>query len=188
MATDMKADAGDRGERWLKVSIGLLRFELGMMPLVQQLGKLDVRLIEADAVWTPRFVNEKLSEEDSASLHEHITLSYLWVLGAYEFVRTLCQRVEDDDPKTPAAVRNKITDVRNRFERVRVPLAKMEKSRRFRDVDGAVAYPGMRRGFGVAWRLNENTWISRRELSDALLEVLEARRAAFLDWRAQHRD
>jgi len=46
--------AEDRAERWLKVSIGLLRFEKHMMPLVQQLGRMDVCLIEADETWLDR--------------------------------------------------------------------------------------------------------------------------------------
>jgi hypothetical protein len=41
-------DAERRNERWLKVSIGLGRFEQTMWPLVLQLGRLDTRLIQAD--------------------------------------------------------------------------------------------------------------------------------------------
>jgi len=40
----------------------------------------------------------------------------------------------------------------------------------------------------VAWKLNPNAIVPRRELSDALLEALERRRSAFLKYRAdQHR-
>jgi hypothetical protein len=49
-------DAEKRNERWLKVSIGLGRFESHMRPLVLQLGKLDT----------------------------DITMSYLWVLVTRE--------------------------------------------------------------------------------------------------------
>jgi hypothetical protein len=86
--------ADERNERWLKVSIGLLRFEEHMMPLVQQLGRLDARLIQADETWPDQFFQKAPSYEDGSTLHEHITLSYLWVLGAYEFVRTLCDRIK----------------------------------------------------------------------------------------------
>ena len=74
-------NADERNERWLKVSIGLLRFEEHMMPLVQQLGRLDVRLIQADETWPDRFFQENLSYDEGTALHEHITLSHLWVLG-----------------------------------------------------------------------------------------------------------
>jgi hypothetical protein len=46
------------------------------------------------------------------------------------------------------------------------------------------AYPGMKRGVGVAWQLNPNTIVTRRELSDTLLESLERRRSAFLRYQA----
>ena len=52
-------NADERNERWLKVSIGLLRFDEHMMPLVQQLGRLDVRLIDESLAFVravlPRF-------------------------------------------------------------------------------------------------------------------------------------
>jgi hypothetical protein len=48
-------DVDKRNERWLKVSIGLARFERSMWPLVLQLGRLDTRLIQADESWPERF-------------------------------------------------------------------------------------------------------------------------------------
>jgi hypothetical protein len=175
----------ERGERWLKVSIGLLRFERQMMPLVQQLGRMDVRLIQADESWPDRFFSPGLTYEDSTALHEHITLSFLWVLGAYEFVRTLCDRVRRDDTDTTSdGVRSLLLQTKRRFARVRVPLAKMEAAAPFATEDTPIAYSGLRRGVGVAWQLNTTTIISRRELSDALLEALERRRSAFLMYQA----
>jgi hypothetical protein len=181
--------ADERNERWLKVSIGLGRFEQTMWPLVLQLGRLDTRLIQADETWPDRFFEPNLSYDDSSALHEHITLSYLWVLGAYEFIRTLCDRVStDDEEKTPAEVRNILLETKGRFARVRMPLAKMEAASKYSREDGPIAYPGMKRGAGVAWQLNPNTIVTRRELSDALLEALERRRSAFLRYQAdQHR-
>jgi hypothetical protein len=178
------ADA--RNERWLKVSIGLLRFEEHMMPLVQQLGRLDARLIQADETWPDRFLEKKLSYEDSTALHEHITLSYLWVLGAYEFIRTLCDRVSTDhEEKTPAEVRSILLEAKHRYARVRMPLAKMEAASKYSSEDGPIAYPAVKRGAGVAWQLNPHTVVTRRELSDALLEALERRRSAFLRYQAE---
>jgi hypothetical protein len=178
-------NADERNERWLKVSIGLMRFEEHMMPLVQQLGRLDVRLIQADETWPDRFFRAKLSYEDSTALHEHITLSYLWVLGAYEFIRTLFDRVATDEAeKTPQEVRNILLEAKHLFARVRMPLAKMEAASKFASEDNAIAYPGMKQGTGVAWQLNPNTVVTRQELSDVLLEALERRRSAFLRYQA----
>ena len=159
------------------------------MPLVQQLGRLDARLIQADEMWPDRFFQKNLSYENGSTLHEHITLSYLWVLGAYEFIRTLCDRVKmDDHEKTPEEIRNILLEAKRRFARVRVPLAKMEPASKFAAEDGPIAYPGLKQGAGVAWQLNPNTIVTRRELSDDLLQALERRRSAFLRYRAdQHR-
>lgn len=180
-------NAENRAERWLKVSVGLMRFEKHMMPLVLQLGRIDVRLIGADEAWPDRFFNEDLSYDDGDTIHEHITLSYLWVLGAYEFIRTLCDRVRADIEKTPEEVRNLLLQAKRRFARVRMPLAKMEPASQFANEDGPIAYPGLKRGVGVAWQLNPSTVISRQELSDVLLEALEHRRSAFLTYQAtQH--
>jgi hypothetical protein len=178
-------NADERNERWLKVSIGLGRFEQTMWPLVLQLGKLDTKLIQADETWSDRFFEPKLSEEDRSALHEHITLAYLWVLGAYEFIRTLCDRVKaDDEEKTPPEVHDILLVVKNRFNRVRMPLAKMEAASKYSNEDGPIAYPAMKRGAGVSWVLNPSMIVTRRELSDALLEALERRRSAFLRYQA----
>lgn len=178
-------NADERNERWLKVSIGLMRFEEHMMPLVQQLGRMDVRLIQADETWPDRFSQKPLSYDDGTALHEHITLSYLWVLGAYEFIRTLCDRVKlDANEKTPEEVREVLMQAKRVFARVRMPLAKMEPASRHLNEDGPIAYPGLKRGVGVAWQLNPSTIVTRRELSDALLQALELRRSAFLRYQA----
>lgn len=180
-------ESSERWERWVKVSIGLGRFEEQMLWGAQQIGRVDVRLIQADEKWTqPFFTAGALSPEETSYVGEHITASQHWVLGAYEFIRTLCDRLNDDDmEKTPADVRLRAEEVKHKFARVRIPLAKMEAASRFSKEDWPTAEAGMLRGKGVSWKVNETTTISRIELSDALLEVLELRRAAFLRWRAQ---
>ena len=57
------------------------------------------------------------------------------------------------------------------MERLRIPLAKMETVRRF-PTDGSMAYPTISRDFGVAWHVAQDTYITRRELSDQLLDFL----------------
>ena len=118
-----------------------------MWPLVLQLGRLDTRLIHADETWPDRFFQPNPSDEDSTALHEHITLSYLWVLGAYEFIRTLCDRVKTDaDEMTPQEVRDILLEAKRRFGRVRMPLAKMEAASKYANEDRPIAYPGLKRG------------------------------------------
>lgn len=52
-----------------------MRFEPHMMPLVQQLGRLDVRLILADATWIETTRKKNANPNDGDALHEHITQS-----------------------------------------------------------------------------------------------------------------
>jgi hypothetical protein len=145
-------DPEGRNERWLKVSIGLGRFEQHMWPLVLQLGRLDTRLIQADGTGPERFFQANLSYEDSTTLHEHITLSYLWVLGVYEFIRTLCDRVSAEDlEKTPADVRTILLATKDRFARVRMPLAKMEPASKYSSEDSPIAYPCKVAGICEIW-------------------------------------
>jgi hypothetical protein len=182
-------ESTERWERWVKVSVGLGRFEQQMMWGIQQIGRIDGRLIQADDKWTQRFVAGALSPDEQTAVSEHITASQHWVLGAYEFLRTLCDRLNVDDlEKTPEDVRQWAEDVKRRFARLRMPLAKLEPASKYSKEDWSAAKPGMLAGKGVCWKVNETTTISRIELSDALLEVLEFRRAAFLRWRAQNPD
>lgn len=177
----------ERWGRWVKVSVGLGRFEQEMMWGIQQIGRIDVRLIQADEKWTQRFGAGALSPNETSGVGEHITASQHWVLGAYEFIRTLCDRLNNDDiEKTPEDVRQRAEEVKRKFARLRMPLAKMEPASKFSKEDWSAAKSGMLPGKGVSWKVNETTTISRIELSDALLEVLELRRAAFLRWRAYH--
>ncbi len=180
-------EADGRNERWIKVSIGLMRFEPHMMPLVQQLGRLDVRLILADATWIETTRKKNANPNDGDALHEHITQSYLWVLGAYEVVRTLWEMMKDGKDNVPADVVDHFQRVKKRFARVRMPLAKMQPASGFSE-DSHVAYPGLHQEYGVAWQLNGTTILSRRELSDAFLEALEAARVAKLRQQASLAD
>lgn len=171
----------------MKVSVGLGRFEQEMMWGIQQIGRIDVRLIQADEEWTKRFATDALSPDETTAVGEHITACQHWILGAYEFIRTLCDRLNDDDiEKTPEDVRQRAEEVKHKFARLRMPLAKMEPASKFSKEDWSSAKPGRLPGKGMSWKVNETTAISRIELSDALLEVLELRRAAFLRWRARH--
>lgn len=178
-------EAEEREERWIKVSVGLMRFEPEMMPLVQQLGRLDVRLIVADERWGRIMRDKGARVENSEALHEHITQSYLWVLGAYEAIRTLSQMMKGGKEKNPVEVADLFQRTKKRFARIRMPLAKMEAASGFESEDGHIAYPGLHQQNGVAWQLNEGTIISRRELSDAFLESLEFARVAKLREQAR---
>jgi hypothetical protein len=174
----------ERFERWIKVSIGLGRFEPFMMPLIQNLGRLDDQLCKKDAQIVRTYETQNTDLTDHDFLSEHITLSYLWVLGAYEAIRTLTQQARDLPDEAPANVLVRLREAKSRFARLRVPLAKMEPASAHKDTDSHIAYPGVHFQYGIAWQVNETLLISRRELSDLFLETLEFARAVKLNQQA----
>lgn len=175
----------ERFDRWVMVSIGMARFEPYLVSLMQDMGRLDVDLCEADA----RIVNSDRAQLnaifDFDSIQSHRTQSYLWLLGAYEILRTLAQRIREGQSDDPSEVAERVKYARDRFARVRVPLAKFEAAGRHKTTDNHIAYPGIDYEYGIAWELNENEVISRQELSDVFLETVEFVRASKLSRQAR---
>src|SRR5690349_9865348 len=81
-----------RWHRWVAASQKLKVIEELMMFPAQGLGWLDCQLIAEDTrlIDAPPFEPAR-----PRALNEQITLSYLWVLGGYELVRTIDQRHAD---------------------------------------------------------------------------------------------
>ena len=61
--------------------------------------------------------------------------AHLWVLGAYELVRMISQRVREDQSLTTDAAIEIIHNTKKEFERVRIPLAKLEAGKRNKKSD-----------------------------------------------------
>ena len=142
-----------------------------MIPLVQGLGRFDCHLINQDPLSSVLHQEQSSSLRESTRLADRLTLSYFWVLAAYELVRTLDQRWRTGATTLPDESGNRVAVLKRRMERLRIPLAKMETARRF-PVDNTIAYPTISRDFGVAWHIAQDTYITRRELSDQLLDFL----------------
>jgi len=148
-----------------------------MIPVLQGLGRLDCQLIAEDLRFLQLTQEARATIRESLRLTDHFTISYLWVLGAYELVRTLDQRCDPDVSLHGTELTHRVRSLKHRMERLRVPLAKMEPAKRYPG-DSPIAYPGISSQFGVAWQLAANTFVSRRELSDALLQLAEDIRRA----------
>jgi hypothetical protein len=71
-----------------------------------------------------------------------------------------------------------LTTLLRKFERLRMPLAKFEAAGRHKKTDLKIAYPALNSQHGIAWQVSENTFISRGELADEFLALLESWRAA----------
>lgn len=166
-----------RLEQWVKASISTAKFDAFMMPNIQSLGRLDVNLILEDRRLIKNFDKNRNDLEANVALTDHVTTSYLWVLGAYEAVRTMTQRTHENKELVSESMRQEFVRVKKAFNRVRVPLAKMEPAGAHKATDSHIAYPGFDFKSGVAWRVSEDTIITRRDLSDQFLDLLEQQRS-----------
>ena len=162
----------DRLNKWITYSHKLAKIEPFMVPVVQGLGRLDVKIIN----YEDRFIKvliEKPTIEDSLQLTDCFTYSYLWVLGTYEIIRTMDQRCGENANLLDRNLNNSIKNLKYKFERIRIPLAKMEPAKRHKDTDSRIAYPALHPDLGISWRISEKEYIARRELSDDFLSLIE---------------
>lgn len=163
----------ERFERWLKVSIGLARFDPFVMSLVQSLGQMDANLCETDVSLVEKYKQGGNANEDYELIQGHLTHSYLWILGSYEVIRTLTQSIKENKSDDPVEVLKRFQDTKKRFARLRIPLAKFEAAKANNKTDFKIAYPGFAYDIGIAWQVSDDVVISRQELSDLFLETLE---------------
>jgi hypothetical protein len=167
----------DRYSEWVSISFATARFEPFLPVTIQMLGRLDCHLIVEDARFAGLSMDERDQIPEALRATDRLTLSYLWVLGAYEAVRTIHQRASRTEPPLGDKMVGEIADTKKRFARLRMPLAKMEPASAHQD-DSRIGYPAFHPRFGTAWQVAAELFISRRELSDALQEVLQQLRAS----------
>jgi len=149
------------------------------MPItIQGLGRLDHDLVVGDARFLCLSEERRATENESLALNYRITLSYLWVLGAYEVVRTIDQRCRENASAISHETSKSASALKIKFERLRILLAKFEPAKRHRETDSKVAYPALNLDYGIAWLVEADTFISRKMLSDELLTFLECLRVS----------
>lgn len=167
----------ERDRRWVRSSFAMARFEKFMVPLVQKLGRLDCQLLyEGERyIALPQEVRE--TEIEIVAFDDQLTMSYLWILGAYELVRSLDQRAQAHAGILTSDIHDQITKVKRHFARLRIPLAKMEPAGAFRDTDYEIAYPVLVMDHGIGWFVAPTVCITRRELADELLALLDRLRS-----------
>jgi hypothetical protein len=162
--------------RWRLAATVVQQIESRLDPALEVLARLDEDLYSRDAKHRATVSDPNLSPlRDWGEVINDIGLSYLWVLGAYEAVRTLHQRLVDMG--APAMKRAAAcAALKHKYERVRIPLAKLEPAKRFVTTDYAFARPGIDDSRGIAWEVSHGVAVSRSELSDAFLSFLEEMR------------
>jgi len=161
----------DRYQRWIDASSATSAVEPSMAHLIQGLGRFDCHCIHEETRFAALSQEQASSMRERALLTDRVTLSYFWVLAAYELVRTLDQRWRIGATTLPDEFGNRVTALKRRMERLRVPIVKLETTRRF-PTDNTLAYPTISRDFGVAWHVAQDSYVTRRELADQLLNFL----------------
>lgn len=164
----------DRYEEWVKCSFRFIRDperDLDLPHQVQLLGIVDADIhgIRKDALFTSD--GSTREDADGISLAERAQiLAHLWVLGAYEHVRMLSQRIRQEPTLVHDSSAIVVKETKRLFERIRIPLAKREAARKHPS-DLPVALPGIG-DRGLAWRVADDVIITQEELADAFLHML----------------
>jgi hypothetical protein len=162
----------ERYKEWVEVSLNWRRDHVRDAHLphyIQILGIVDaeIRGIRKEDVY-----GGVLDADDILKLGRAQIYAHLWVLGAYELVRMIAERVRNDPSLTTPAAAEVIKEPKRLFERVRIPLAKLEPSRR-NETDFPVAFAGIC-SEGLCWMVADDVIITQRELSDILLKMWKA--------------
>jgi hypothetical protein len=135
---------------------------MGCVTIIQQLSRFEEEIGRMETAYGFRWLRG-LSER-VGDLNDILMHSYLWVFGAYEIVRTLAQLT-----KSPI-----IVAVRESFERIRMPLAKLEASRKHRGADFNFPFPVIAPDvFAVGWAINQGQLITRGALSYEMFSALK---------------
>jgi hypothetical protein len=155
----------------------LVKADQWLVTVLQGLELHDVDLFDGLPT-TTAIVNAQRTAPNSVSEHQilqfarFIYQSFLWILAAYEFVRTLDEICRADCTIYGDALSQDVNKFKHHIERLRIPLAKLKATRRHPN-DYEIAYPGWVPEKGVAWQLDPSTIITRVDLSEELVSLLE---------------
>jgi len=163
-----------RYAQWVRASNGLKVIAPGLPAFIQGLGKLDAQLVHQDAAFLALSQQQRECFDESINLTDRITMSRLWVFGAYEAVRTLSQRVRKNPRLVTTRLAARVSRTKKHFERVRVPLAKLEPANAHTATDFGEAVPALDRQLRVSWKVAKRVVVPRQKLSEDLLKLLKA--------------
>ena len=163
-----------RYSEWLNSSFAFMNIEMLLLGEVQALGELDIELIDE---FSKIKINSRL-DEDLREKRRYILLSKLWVLGAYELIRFL-NDINKKRNFLDETTKAKLGEVLTTFTKVRVPLAKFQKSGKDKALYQGVADSFLDSNKGIGWKVYshgknklEKEIFYRNDLGNLLLELL----------------
>ncbi|WP_285404890.1 hypothetical protein [Luteibacter sp. ME-Dv--P-043b] len=167
----------ERYSEWVRFAGFVIRRATGGLPHhLQLLGIVDAELRGIRREHLLGQDGRPLEDAFGILMHERIIIqAHLWVLGVYEFIRMLDERLRDNPALATDASIAMITATKRQFSRLRVPLAKLEPESRHAKEDLVVPLPGMGPA-GIAWQLNPDLMVYQEDLSDVLMDMLIALR------------
>jgi len=166
----------NRYTEWIDNSDGLRYVDLLLIGNAQGLGILDVELIQE----FPKIRIDSQLEEDRQKKLRHITLSELWVMGAYELIRLIDNIIQNDKDTFSRETKQKLKDKLSIFTQVRIPLVKF-KQRGKNELYSGITVPKFDLVNGLGWKIHysnkskiETKEVLRKDLGDDLLELLKS--------------
>jgi len=162
-----------RFNRWVKASPGLAPADHFLAFMSQEVGRLDSRLSEENSRFIDLSPEEKATIENSIKLTDLMMYSRLWILAAYELIRTLDEMCRNNSNLFDGNSHTEIYELKHSFARIRMPLAKLQPADKHKNTDGPIAQPILHRKLGVGWQVSRDVVITRQELSENLLGLLE---------------
>lgn len=167
----------DRGhyEHWLDASLGIQHVDAHLLHEIQGLGVLDVELLQELPMLR---IGSQINEEQFRVARYH-ALSKIWVLGVYEIIQVIRSMIKNKTFFEEDTLKN-IRDTFTLFTKIRVPLAKFQKSAGknqplYSGVSDSTIHPV--KGFG--WKVYsyhkkqiQKEVFYRKDLAEAFLEML----------------
>lgn len=157
-------------EKWVAHSFRWIRsnMDLGLPHHIQMLGIVDSELrgIRRQHIFDDQ--GRPIEDENGTLVLERYQIkAHLWVLGAYEVVRMISQRLWKDDSLAQEFSIETVQEIKKLFERIRIPLAKLEASKRYKKTDYDVPSAGVGER-GIGWQVSNDTIIYQEHLSEQL--------------------
>jgi hypothetical protein len=163
-----------RVERWIAASNSVTIMSLHRPPhflpvLIQQLACIDRRLIENDVARQELSRETQRSPTETERAFEQLAMSSLWVLGGFQLVYIVEKRI-DDRGAAFNGIKGHVRTVKLDFNRLREPFAKGQP----RNGDFPSPFYGVTISGSTGWAVSQSKLVSRLELSEQLLALLEA--------------
>lgn len=152
-----------RWGRWSSAAAALDKMEHGMYITALGLGTVDCELRDSEPF-------QAISQETERPEMIFYTMgmyfkSSMWLLGAYELVRSVDEYLGGKNKR--------VTSTKRTLGSFRMPAAKYQKQGTSKNPERLIARPGLSVDGYVGWVVGDSDFVTRHDLGDAVLETLE---------------